>query len=101
MFLMVVPRTRVGPHKLKNQALYRLLTTCVWFLQVLRAEVELNKGKMEEVRALAHELMSTRGENCQAQVGPKVEQLNLRFDIISQRIASGQVGTILTADCSN
>ncbi|XP_013881860.1 dystrophin [Austrofundulus limnaeus] len=59
-------------------------------LKVLQAEVELNKGKMEEVRALAHELMSTRGENCQAQVGPKVEQLNLRFDIISQRIASGQ-----------
>ncbi|XP_037552527.1 dystrophin isoform X1 [Nematolebias whitei] len=59
-------------------------------LKVLRAELEMNKGKMEEVRALAHELMSTRGENCQAQVGPKVEQLNMRFDIISQRIASGQ-----------
>ncbi|XP_037829862.1 dystrophin isoform X1 [Kryptolebias marmoratus] len=59
-------------------------------LKVLRAELELNKGKMEEVRALAHELMSTRGENCQAQVGPKVEQLNQRFDTISQRITSGQ-----------
>ncbi|XP_053170341.1 dystrophin isoform X2 [Scomber japonicus] len=59
-------------------------------LKVLRAELELMKGKMEEVRALAQELMSTRGENCQAQVGPKVEQLNQRFDTIAQRISSGQ-----------
>lgn len=65
---------------------------CVCNLQVLRAEVELTRGKMEEVRALAQELMSTRGENCQAQVGPKVEQLNQRFDTIVQRITSGLVG---------
>uniref|UniRef100_A0A673BMN8 Dystrophin n=1 Tax=Sphaeramia orbicularis TaxID=375764 RepID=A0A673BMN8_9TELE len=58
-------------------------------LLVLRAELEMTKDKMEEVRTLAQELMSTRGENCQAQVGPKVEQLNQRFDTISQRIASG------------
>ncbi|XP_070787037.1 dystrophin-like [Enoplosus armatus] len=58
-------------------------------LKVLRTELELTRGKMEEVRALAQELMSTRGENCQAQVGPKVEQLNKRFDTIAQRIASG------------
>ncbi|XP_042261254.1 dystrophin isoform X2 [Thunnus maccoyii] len=58
-------------------------------LKVLRAELELTRGKMEEVRALAQELMSTRGENCQAQVGPKVEQLNQRFDTIAQRISSG------------
>ncbi|KAM4537905.1 dystrophin [Fundulus diaphanus] len=58
-------------------------------LKVLRAELELTKGKMEEVRDLAQELMSTRGENCQAQVGPRMEQLNQRFDIISQRITSG------------
>lgn len=64
------------------------------FLQVLRAELELMKTKMEEVRALAQELMSTRGENCQAQVGPKVEQLNQRFEAIAQRIASGLVGRI-------
>uniref|UniRef100_M4A1S7 Dystrophin n=1 Tax=Xiphophorus maculatus TaxID=8083 RepID=M4A1S7_XIPMA len=57
-------------------------------LKVLRAELELTKGKMEEVRELAQELMSTRGENCQAQVGPRMEQLNQRFDIISQRITS-------------
>uniref|UniRef100_A0A4W6EUE2 Dystrophin n=1 Tax=Lates calcarifer TaxID=8187 RepID=A0A4W6EUE2_LATCA len=61
-------------------------------LKVLRAELELTRGKMEEVRALAQELMSTRGENCQAQVGPKVEQLNQRFDTIAQRISSGLVG---------
>ncbi|KAG7235098.1 hypothetical protein INR49_003218 [Caranx melampygus] len=59
-------------------------------LKVLRAELELMKGKMEEVRALAQELMSTRGENCKAQVGPKVEQLDQRFDTITQRITSGQ-----------
>ncbi|XP_032413102.1 dystrophin-like [Xiphophorus hellerii] len=58
-------------------------------LKVLRGELELTKGKMEEVRELAQELMSTRGENCQAQVGPRMEQLNQRFDIISQRITSG------------
>ncbi|KAF3706399.1 Utrophin Dystrophin-related protein 1 [Channa argus] len=60
-------------------------------LKVLRAELDLTKGKMEEVRALAQDLMSTRGENCQAQVGPKVEQLNQRFDTIAQRISSGLV----------
>lgn len=58
-------------------------------LKVLRAELELMKDKMEEVRALAQELMSTRGEKCQAQVGPKVEQLNQRFDSMAHRISSG------------
>lgn len=68
---------------------------CVYVcvLQVLRAELEMTRGKMEEVRALAQELMSTRGENCQAQVGPRLEQLNQRFDTIAQRISSGVVGT--------
>ena len=70
------------------------MTPCSFCRQVLRAELELTKDKMEEVRALAQELMSTRGENCQAQVGPKVEQLNQRFDIISERIASGLVVNI-------
>uniref|UniRef100_A0A673BF54 Dystrophin n=1 Tax=Sphaeramia orbicularis TaxID=375764 RepID=A0A673BF54_9TELE len=51
-------------------------------------KLEMTKDKMEEVRTLAQELMSTRGENCQAQVGPKVEQLNQRFDTISQRITA-------------
>ncbi|XP_034030182.1 dystrophin isoform X5 [Thalassophryne amazonica] len=58
-------------------------------LKVLRGELELTRGKMGDLRALAQELMSTRGENCQAQVGPKVEQLNQRFDVITQRITSG------------
>uniref|UniRef100_A0A7N6BWN2 Dystrophin n=1 Tax=Anabas testudineus TaxID=64144 RepID=A0A7N6BWN2_ANATE len=57
-------------------------------LKVLRAELDLTRGKMEEVRALAQDLMSTRGENCQAQVGPKMEQLNQRFDSIAQRITA-------------
>ncbi|XP_061692810.1 dystrophin isoform X7 [Syngnathoides biaculeatus] len=58
-------------------------------LKVLRAELELTKKKMEEVRTLAQELMTTRGENCQAQVGPKVELLAQRFDTVAQRITSG------------
>ncbi|XP_069568938.1 dystrophin isoform X2 [Brachyistius frenatus] len=58
-------------------------------MKVLRAELELTGGKVEEVRAVARELMSTRGENCQAQVGPKVERLNRRFDAVAQRIACG------------
>uniref|UniRef100_A0A671Z343 Dystrophin n=1 Tax=Sparus aurata TaxID=8175 RepID=A0A671Z343_SPAAU len=57
-------------------------------LKVLRAELEITKAKMEEVNTLAQELMSTRGENCQAQVGPKVEKLNQRFDIVAQRITA-------------
>uniref|UniRef100_A0AAZ1Y4Q8 Dystrophin n=1 Tax=Oreochromis aureus TaxID=47969 RepID=A0AAZ1Y4Q8_OREAU len=60
-------------------------------LKVLRAELELTRGKMEEVRSLGQELMSTRGDNCQAQVRPKLEQLNHRFDTISQRITSGMM----------
>ncbi|XP_061910041.1 dystrophin isoform X1 [Entelurus aequoreus] len=58
-------------------------------LKVLRAELELTRGKMDEVRALAQELMATRGENCQAHVGPKVKLLNQKFDAVEQRIASG------------
>lgn len=49
---------------------------------------------MEEVKALAEELMSTRGDNCQALVAPKMKQLNQRFDTIAQRITSGLVGQI-------
>ncbi|XP_051915019.1 dystrophin isoform X6 [Hippocampus zosterae] len=58
-------------------------------IKVLRAELELTKQKMEEVKTLAQELMTTRGEDCRAQVGPKVELLTQRFDTIAQRIASG------------
>lgn len=65
---------------------------CVCNLQVLRADLELTRGKMEEVRALAQELMSARGENCQVQVRPKVEKLNQRYDTIAQRITCGLVG---------
>ncbi|KAF6730406.1 Dystrophin [Oryzias melastigma] len=56
--------------------------------QVLRAELLLNTTRVEEVGALAQELMSTRGENCQVQVGPRVEQLQHRFSAVSQRIAA-------------
>lgn len=64
-------------------------------MQVLRAELELSRAKMEEVNTLAQELMSTRGESCQAQVGPKVKQLNHRFDNVAQRIQSGMVRIFL------
>lgn len=74
------------------------LTYVSWDLQVLCAELELTRGKMEEVRSLGQELMSTRGDNCQAQVRPKLEQLNHRFDTISQRITSGMVGKYLCGD---
>ncbi|XP_004086056.1 dystrophin isoform X2 [Oryzias latipes] len=57
-------------------------------LKVLRAELLLNTTRVEEVGALAQELMSTRGDNCQAQVGPRVEQLQHRFTAVSQRIAA-------------
>ncbi|KAF3857322.1 hypothetical protein F7725_009181 [Dissostichus mawsoni] len=53
-------------------------------------KLDLTKGKMEGVRTLAKELMSTSGEKCQAQVRPKVEQLNHRFDTFTQRISSGR-----------
>lgn len=67
---------------------------CAGVPQVLRAELVLMKGKMDEVRVLAQELMATRGENCQAQVGPRVEQLSQRFAIISDRITSGLVTSV-------
>lgn len=73
---------------------------CGCILQVLRAELELTRGKMEEVRALAQELMSARGENCQAQVRPKVEQLNQRYETIAQRITCGLVGKTLVVKWS-
>uniref|UniRef100_A0A8K9XGM4 Dystrophin n=1 Tax=Oncorhynchus mykiss TaxID=8022 RepID=A0A8K9XGM4_ONCMY len=38
-------------------------------------------------------LMGTRGEHCQAQLGPNLEKLNQRFDSIAQRITAGQVLT--------
>ncbi|KAM4602180.1 dystrophin [Polymixia lowei] len=60
-------------------------------LKTLRAELELMRGKVEEVQALAQELTSTRGETCQDQVGPKLKQLHQRFDNIAQRITSGQM----------
>ncbi|XP_067116720.1 dystrophin isoform X2 [Osmerus mordax] len=58
-------------------------------LQTLRAELEGMRGKVESVRELGQDLMSTRGEHCQATVRPRLEQLNQRFDIITQRISSG------------
>lgn len=72
-----------------------MVCVCGCILQVLRAELELTRGKMEDVGALAQELMSSRGENCQAQVRPRVEQLNQRYDTIAQRITCGLVGKTL------
>uniref|UniRef100_A0A9J8C3C1 Dystrophin n=1 Tax=Cyprinus carpio carpio TaxID=630221 RepID=A0A9J8C3C1_CYPCA len=57
----------------------------------LRMELEEEKGKVEAVQVLAEDLIKNRGEHCKAQVKPKIEQLNQRFDIVAKRILMGQV----------
>lgn len=67
---------------------------CSYFrvlFQGLRIELEEMKGKVEAVQVLAEDLIKNRGEHCKAQVKPKVEQLNQRFDIVAKRILMGQV----------
>ncbi|XP_075905519.1 dystrophin isoform X3 [Nelusetta ayraudi] len=51
-------------------------------IKVLRGELELTRGKVEGVKALAQELSSAR-------VGPEVERLERRFTALAQRISSG------------
>uniref|UniRef100_A0A671LE11 Dystrophin-like n=1 Tax=Sinocyclocheilus anshuiensis TaxID=1608454 RepID=A0A671LE11_9TELE len=58
----------------------------------LRMELEEVKRKVEAVQVLAEDLIKNRGEHCKAQVKPKLEQLNQRFDIVAKRILLGQVG---------
>uniref|UniRef100_A0A9J7ZLQ2 Dystrophin n=1 Tax=Cyprinus carpio carpio TaxID=630221 RepID=A0A9J7ZLQ2_CYPCA len=53
--------------------------------------LEEMKGKVEAVQVLAEDLVKSRGEHCKAQVKPKLEQLNQRFDIVTKRILTGQV----------
>ncbi|KAL1021783.1 hypothetical protein UPYG_G00017880 [Umbra pygmaea] len=60
-------------------------------LKSLRGDLEVMRGKVEAVRALGQDLMRTRGEHCQAQLGSKLEQLNMRFDTIAQRITAAQL----------
>uniref|UniRef100_A0A8K9XSP2 Dystrophin n=1 Tax=Oncorhynchus mykiss TaxID=8022 RepID=A0A8K9XSP2_ONCMY len=62
-------------------------------LKGLRGDLEVMHGKVEAVRVLSQGLMGTRGEHCQAQLGPNLEKLNQRFDSIAQRITAGQVLT--------
>uniref|UniRef100_A0A8K9WVR4 Dystrophin n=1 Tax=Oncorhynchus mykiss TaxID=8022 RepID=A0A8K9WVR4_ONCMY len=59
-------------------------------LKGLRGDLEVMHGKVEAVRVLSQGLMGTRGEHCQAQLGPNLEKLNQRFDSIAQRITAGQ-----------
>ncbi|RXN10779.1 dystrophin-like isoform X4 [Labeo rohita] len=59
----------------------------------LRMELEEMKGKVEGVQVLAEDLIKNRGENCKAQVKPKLEQLNQRFDIVSKRILMGKASS--------
>ncbi len=54
-------------------------------------ELEEMKGKVEAVQVLAEDLIKNRGDHCKAQVKPKLEQLNQRFDIVTKRILMGQV----------
>lgn len=49
------------------------------------------KGKVEAVQVLAEDLIKNTGEHSKAQVKPKLEQLNQRFDIVAKRILMGQV----------
>ncbi|KAK7166628.1 hypothetical protein R3I93_006395 [Phoxinus phoxinus] len=56
----------------------------------LRIELEEMKGKVEAVQVLAEDLIKNTGEHCKAQVKPKLEQLNQRFDIVAKRILMGQ-----------
>uniref|UniRef100_A0AAZ3SW76 Dystrophin n=1 Tax=Oncorhynchus tshawytscha TaxID=74940 RepID=A0AAZ3SW76_ONCTS len=59
-------------------------------LKGLRGDLEVMHGKVEAVRVLHQGLMGTCGEHCQAQLGPKMEKFNQRFDSIAQRITAGQ-----------
>ncbi|XP_059409657.1 dystrophin isoform X2 [Carassius carassius] len=59
----------------------------------LRMELEEVKGKVEAVQVLAEDLIKNRGEHCKAQVKPKLEQLNQRFDIVAKRILMGQASS--------
>uniref|UniRef100_A0A8C1LAM7 Dystrophin n=1 Tax=Cyprinus carpio TaxID=7962 RepID=A0A8C1LAM7_CYPCA len=59
----------------------------------LRMELEEEKGKVEAVQVLAEDLIKNRGEHCKAQVKPKIEQLNQRFDIVARRILMGQASS--------
>ncbi|XP_035250610.1 dystrophin isoform X19 [Anguilla anguilla] len=59
-------------------------------LKNLRAELEDMRVKVEAVRGQAQDLIKNRGEHCRAQVEPKVEQLNLRFEEVARRIRTGQ-----------
>uniref|UniRef100_A0A673GN47 Dystrophin-like n=1 Tax=Sinocyclocheilus rhinocerous TaxID=307959 RepID=A0A673GN47_9TELE len=54
-------------------------------------KLEEVKRKVEVVQVLAEDLIKNRGEHCKAQVKPKLEQLNQRFDIVAKRILLGQV----------
>uniref|UniRef100_A0A673GN82 Dystrophin-like n=1 Tax=Sinocyclocheilus rhinocerous TaxID=307959 RepID=A0A673GN82_9TELE len=53
-------------------------------------KLEEVKRKVEVVQVLAEDLIKNRGEHCKAQVKPKLEQLNQRFDIVAKRILLGQ-----------
>ncbi|KAG5833362.1 hypothetical protein ANANG_G00275140 [Anguilla anguilla] len=59
-------------------------------LKNLRAELEDMRVKVEAVRGQAQDLIKNRGEHCRAQVEPKVEQLNQRFEEVARRIRTGQ-----------
>lgn len=59
--------------------------------QGLQKELAEMKDKVDVVQGLAKELVKNNGEHCKAQVKPKLEQMNQRFDIITKRILTGQV----------
>ncbi|XP_030210304.1 dystrophin isoform X3 [Gadus morhua] len=59
-------------------------------LKTLRAELEATGSRVEELRALAQDLTSTRGEAFHRQVGQRLELLRRRYDAIARRIGEAQ-----------
>uniref|UniRef100_A0A672L0X9 Dystrophin n=1 Tax=Sinocyclocheilus grahami TaxID=75366 RepID=A0A672L0X9_SINGR len=66
------------------------LLNCNWIAVTSRSEQWLKLLLIFFV-VLAVDLIKNRGEHCKAQVKPKLEQLNQRFDIVAKRILLGQV----------
>lgn len=60
-------------------------------MQGLQAELEEMRVKVEAVQNLGEDLIKNRGEHCKAQVEPKLEQLNQRFEMVAKRILNAQV----------
>ncbi|XP_066517657.1 dystrophin isoform X2 [Hoplias malabaricus] len=59
-------------------------------LKGLQEELEEMRAKLESVLCLGEDLIKNRGENCKAQVKPKLESLSQHFDMVAKRILNAQ-----------